>query len=369
MQKRRFVVGVPQHIYQKSIDGSLIFYSARDSLVYFSVFCSKARKYGIKVLGLCLMPDHVHQLIVPGSKEMQGRFEKEVTCAFSREFNLDLIMMKKRLSHKYPNMFSPSSAGSASVPARTSSEGTGIETAGPSSASSADHQGTQADARSTPEVAGRGGVFEVPFGSAPKVGEKKIRTAIAYLYNNPVERGSVRKAEDYRWSFLPYYGKAYPYSEKIVLKKSSDHLRRCVKEVRRFCGQCLHLGYEQLDRMFAGLATKERAQLMDCIISAYNVIEYQALASFYKDFETMLLAISSNTGSEYDIKEEWVSASDTAYREMSEYVVRQRYVRRPKEVRAMPMSTRRQLLNILERCTSADRLQAEKFLGLANMSE
>ena len=56
----------------------------------------------------------------------------------------------------------------------------------------------------------KGSVFTPRFGSASKVGDKKVRTAIAYLYNNPVERKICVRAEAYRWNFLAYAGR-YPF--------------------------------------------------------------------------------------------------------------------------------------------------------------
>ena len=96
----------------------------------------------------------------------------------------------------------------------------------------------------------------------------------------------------------------------------------------------------------------------------YNVIEYDRLASYYDGREMMLLAINSNTGSEYDIKEERHRNPDTAYGHMMNYVVRHEYVRSPKEVLLMPMEERKLLMRVLVRDTVADEWQARKFLGL-----
>ena len=39
---------------------AVIFYDLEDYLVYYTVFCVLAVKYGIIVYGLCLMIDHIH---------------------------------------------------------------------------------------------------------------------------------------------------------------------------------------------------------------------------------------------------------------------------------------------------------------------
>jgi putative transposase len=78
---------------------------------------------------------------------------------------------------------------------------------------------------------GRSGpLFEGRFGSAPKRGLKLLRTAIAYLYNNPVEKLLCRRAQDYKWNFLAYGKLSNPYSAKLVMRNVPYHLRSVLKE-------------------------------------------------------------------------------------------------------------------------------------------
>ncbi|MBR0222649.1 MAG: transposase, partial [Bacteroidales bacterium] len=121
---RVFKAGALHHIYQRTYDGYLIFYSVRDFLVFFTLFCTIARKYHIRVLGICLMYDHIHVLVAAPSKKDLSAFVQEYTCRFARQRNV--------------------------------------------------------------QYQRKGSFFQRRFGSAPKSGEKKARTAIAYLYNNPV---------------------------------------------------------------------------------------------------------------------------------------------------------------------------------------
>ena len=44
MRRRKFLSGSPNHIYQRSQNSSVIFYSLEDCLVYFTVFCTCAWK-------------------------------------------------------------------------------------------------------------------------------------------------------------------------------------------------------------------------------------------------------------------------------------------------------------------------------------
>ena len=64
-KKRRFYRGVPNHIYQRAQNGFNLFYCDEDRLVFYTIFAVCARKApDIKVLGLCLMYDHFHSLII-----------------------------------------------------------------------------------------------------------------------------------------------------------------------------------------------------------------------------------------------------------------------------------------------------------------
>jgi len=73
--KRRVAEGEVHHIYQKTKGGVVIFYSLRDYLVYFTIFCTLAERMDVTVLALCPMPDHLHSacrflaILSPDKKE------------------------------------------------------------------------------------------------------------------------------------------------------------------------------------------------------------------------------------------------------------------------------------------------------------
>ena len=229
------------HIYQNTPQGALLFYTVADFLVYFTIFCTEARHYKIKVLGICPMFDHLHGLLEAESRKDVSPFVREYTRLYSKEFNLS--------------------------------------------------------------IGGKTPVFNPGFGCAVKSGDKKIRTACSYLYNNPGEKGLCSRAEEYRWTFLAYAKSDHPFSEKIVLNKASRPLRRALKEVDVFRSKDRPLNYVALARLFKDLDKKEKNQLTDYIISHYNCIDYNALISFYGSYEKMCLAFASNQGSEYDLQE------------------------------------------------------------------
>ena len=90
MRRRKFQSGSPNHIYQRSQNGSVIFYSLEDCLVYFTVFCTCAKRYGVTVLGLCEMYDHIHQLVEAPDLPTLSGFERMVNMTFSYEYYGDL---------------------------------------------------------------------------------------------------------------------------------------------------------------------------------------------------------------------------------------------------------------------------------------
>lgn len=302
-RQRIFKVGAIHHIYQRTIDGYLIFYDKRDFLVLFTLICTTARKYSIKVLGICLMYDHIHLLVKASSKTDLSAFVRDYTCRFSRLRNI-----------RY-------------------------------------HR--------------KGDYFHHRFGSAPKVEEKKVRTAIAYLYNNPVEKKLCGKAEEFQWNFLNYAHSSHPFSEPLKLRSARQTMRRAVAEVRALRETDTPLGYDFIDRVIRGLSIREIRQLTDYIVASYNCVDYQELSSYYEDFETLLVAVHSNTGSEYQIKEEITQGSDTIFIKMASLVKKMTHYQTMREVLALSDLERRRIAWILSAETGATPRQISKFLQVA----
>lgn len=299
---RVFKAGALHHIYQRTYEGYLIFYSARDFLVFFTLFCTIARKYNIKVLGLCLMYDHIHVLVEAPSKTVLSSFVQEYTCRFSRQRNTHYRR--------------------------------------------------------------KGPFFQRRFGSAPKSGEKKARTAIAYLYNNPVEKKLSNRPEEFQWCFLAYAHNAYPFSKPLKLSTASRKMRRAITEVKALRAADVPLTYEFIERVTKDMSIVEIRQLTDFIISQYNCIDYRELTSYYADFQKMLLAIHSNTGSEYDIKEKVSTDSDAIFKKMVSIIRRMTSYPDMTEVLSLPDLEKRRLAWLLSAETGASPYQIAKFLHL-----
>ena len=302
-RQRIFKVGAIHHVYQRTIEGYLIFYDKRDFLVLFTLICTTARKYNIKVLGICLMYDHIHLLVKASSKSDLSSFVRDYTCRFSRLRNI-----------RYRR---------------------------------------------------KGDFFRHRYGSAPKVDEKKARTAIAYLYNNPVEKKLCGKAEEFQWNFLNYSKNTHPFSEPLELRSASRTMRRAVAEVRMLRESDTPLGYDVIDRLIKNLSVREIKQLTDYTIVQYNCVDYQDLSSYYEDFETLLIAVHSNTGSEYQIKEEVTPGSDTIFVRMSTTVKKMTLYKDMKDVLVLPEIEKRRIAWILSAETGASPRQISKFLQLS----
>lgn len=96
-RKRLIVRNVISHCYQRTTGGVVIFYNISDYLVFFTIFCTTARKYKVKILSLCLMADHIHICI---SEERKGELS-----AFVREYSKLFSRVHNRTCHTQGNLF------------------------------------------------------------------------------------------------------------------------------------------------------------------------------------------------------------------------------------------------------------------------
>lgn len=300
--KRKFIKEQMNHTYQRSVSGFNIFYEVEDYLVYYTIFSVMSRRYGMVVYGLCLMIDHIHTLTSTSSCKTFSKFMSNVAIQFVKEYN------------RYHNRVGP--------------------------------------------------LFSECFGSAPKAGLKLLRTAIAYLFNNPVERLLCKRAQEYRWNFLAYAASDNPFSDPLVLKKASRRLRRALKEVDGTLKRNEYMTYVQLKRMFVGMDAREKNQLIDYIIVRYNIIRYDDLTTkCYDGYENMLMAINSNAGSEYEVQELRYGRSDAEYRYLYKYV-HEKGFKDAGEVISLPSDSKFKLMVDMMNETSVSKLQICKFLHL-----
>ena len=302
MKSRKFYKDIINHCYQRTADNGVLFYTVSDHLVYFTLYCILAKKYGIQVFSLCQMPDHTHDAVATKSQSDLVEFKREVNSRFAREYNK--------------------------------------------------HCGTQ------------GQLFEMPFGSAPKYGDKKARSAIVYIGNNPVERLLVRQAEEYRWNFLAYAFNPHPFSEKIVIRRSSKNLRTAVKVVKAQYKAGRPLNYTIIKNLTAGLSADEKQQFIDFVISTYNVIDYVAACRFFDTYSDMLSAMHATTGSEHDLNEVFVAKSDRPYAQMTRIILDQTGIKDIHQILTMDNDGKWELFLLLREKTDVMGEQIMKFLHM-----
>ena len=303
MKDRLFSKNVLNHCYQRTADHGVLFYTVRDHLVFFTVFCTMAVRHNVRVLKLVQMPDHTHHSTIAETMKHLSGFQRDYTSVFAKERNRAFGLS--------------------------------------------------------------GSVFETPFSSAPKRGDKEVRSNLIYLDNNPVERKLVKKAEDYRWNYLAYAQSSHPFSDKIVLRHASMPLRRALKKVDFMKSEGRYLTYALLERMFNSLSCKrEKEQLTDYIISTYSVIDHAAATRYFGGFEQELIAAQSTTGSEYDISEGFIGKSDKHYSKLTTILLKSDRFKDIHEILSLSADEKLTMLDTLKRESSAPEKQIRAFLHL-----
>lgn len=241
---RKYRDGSFHHVYSRAVNGNIIFYSVRDCFFYLTLYYHLARRYGIKALAFSIMPNHIHSNEKAPSRENFILFHCRLTSEFSQKYNVQ---------HRR-----------------------------------------------------KGALFMKSFGFAPKVVAKRVRDNIAYIVNNPVVGKLCKNIDGYRWNLMAYRNTDHPFSEKIRLSRASYKLRRSLSILKYYYDNGIPLDYTCQKVLFKGLSRKEAAQLTDRIVSMHNCLDYKALAQFYQgDIDNALIAIRANSGSEYDIPEDF----------------------------------------------------------------
>ena len=302
-RKRKVYYRVLNHVYQRTVNGVHLFYSEEDRLVFYSILSVCAKGCNVQIIKVCLMHNHMHLLIEADSLEELSSFMDRATSWFVRTYNIE-------------------------------------------------HGRT-------------GRLLKKNYGSAPKWEEKKQRSAIIYVGNNPVEKGFCPYAENYRWNFLAYAKSTSPFSEPLVIRSASAHLKKALKIVDNIIALNLSLKYSMLRSLKAKLSPKEYEQLIDYIIVGYQLIDYNALISRFKSYDDMIYAMHSTTGDEFDIKEGQDDFSLRSYKEMMEYLHRTHTDEYIRKMISLPLEEKMQLASILRINTTASIHQIAKFLHIS----
>lgn len=254
MKNFNFAPSAVHHVYHRALDKGVIFYSLEDRLVYYTLAAVMSRRHGVSVLAASIMFTHTHQSIVAPSLEAYRCYLHDLESTFVRRYNVY-------------------------------------------------HSRT-------------GSLYARNPGHSQKMSSKEKRTNIIYVYNNHVEKQICTKAVQHRWSFLAYALSDCPFSQAINPDNCSAALSMAIRLVDRRIARSRSLKYKDLDSILPELSPQEREQFTDYVIARYALIDFGKAASLFGNLESLLVAVDSSTGSEYDIREDFYSKSDVAYEEL-----------------------------------------------------
>ena len=264
------------HIYQRTEGHFVLFYTKSDLLCFYTILSICAKKTGIKVLAFAEMYDHIHILVEAASRGEVTAFVQMYSSLYAQEHNRD----------------------------------SGLS----------------------------GRVFESPFGTSLKRGDKEIRTCAGYIYNNHTNKKLCSKAEEIRWNFLAYAHSRNPFSAPIKKAAASKKMRAAIAIVEAEHKSSRPLNHATLRRLFGGLTKPEAEQLTDYIIDTYRFIDYNLIESLYRSYDEMLYSFNANTFNDYDINEDHQDrrGDDTVFREMAKYITSLKIYRNLKDILSAP---------------------------------
>ena len=84
---RVVAAGVPHHVTQRGNRRQKVFFSDSDYETYRALLAEGCRKAGVEVLGYCLMPNHVHLILVPHEADGLRAALGEAHRRYTREVN------------------------------------------------------------------------------------------------------------------------------------------------------------------------------------------------------------------------------------------------------------------------------------------
>lgn len=129
--------GVPHHVTQRGNQRRNAFFEDSDGFAYLCLLKEHAKRQSIEVVAYCLMPNHVHLVLVPSTADGMHRALKAIHGRYAQRVN----RMRQLVGHLWQNRY-----------------------------------------------------FSSPLDSS------HFMNAVRYVELNPVRAGLARKAEDYRWS-------------------------------------------------------------------------------------------------------------------------------------------------------------------------
>lgn len=98
----RFVLpGLPHHVLQRGNNDQPIFVTDDDRVGYLELLREESERHGVHVLGYCLMPSHLHLVILPVQAESLALAVGRTHFRYAQQFN----RVHKRGGHFWNNRF------------------------------------------------------------------------------------------------------------------------------------------------------------------------------------------------------------------------------------------------------------------------
>jgi putative transposase len=79
--------GVPHHVTQRGNNKQQVFYCRGDGVRYLDLLRGHAAKQGVEIIAYCLMPNHVHLVVVPAGPDSLHALLKPVHGQFAQRIN------------------------------------------------------------------------------------------------------------------------------------------------------------------------------------------------------------------------------------------------------------------------------------------
>ncbi len=98
---RAVLTGVPHHLTQRGLDREPVFFSDTDREVYLGLVRSAGARFGVDLLGYCLMTNHVHWVVVPRMADSLARAFGEAHGRYAAYANARI----SRSGHFWQNRF------------------------------------------------------------------------------------------------------------------------------------------------------------------------------------------------------------------------------------------------------------------------
>ena len=93
--------GIPHHVTQRGNHRERVFFREGDEAAYLRLLCDHASEHAVEIVAYCLMPNHVHHVVIPSSPQGLHRMFKAVHGQYAQRVN----RMRGQKSHLWQGRF------------------------------------------------------------------------------------------------------------------------------------------------------------------------------------------------------------------------------------------------------------------------